>query len=357
MYKIIPLVVIILMFSCSPKKENIEAKKKLVNNHDINQYAPPVKSLDIKLSELKSSDTKAIGKVLNSSYNYLAQKLKAHKSKTFSKLEYSRAVKVKIPEYEPVIPKENEGASDRKLPPVLKNFLSISENIYIEHDNGHNFSVKLDNSMGYKKDIRWINKILYINDDSDRFTTRRSIDNEHIKTLNEPSLLLLEVLKMISYKITATYKEDKTYNSRNVLAFEFKPMDKPYKEGVKINKKSKIETISGTLYIDKETYAPIFIDLTIKWRFESKVKNKKTNKPEFINAKFVIKRDTTSIGDSSIDIKTPEQDKLLNVKIPPSEANAEEKILNFKKGHSAIERLRSEKKKREKLLGITKKKK
>ncbi len=357
MYKIIPLLLILLIFSCNPKPENIEAKKRLINNHDTDQYNPPVKSLDIQLSELKNSNQKAIGKILESPYRYLSEKLKAHKSKTSAELAYSRVNKVKIPKYKPVVPKKDEGASDRELPPEVHNFLSLSENIYIEHDKGNNFMVKLDNSMGYKKDIRWINKILYINDDSDRYTTRKSIDNEHLKTLNEPSLLLSKVLEMISYKITASYQEEKTYNNRSVLVFNFKKSDTPYKKDVKINKKSVIKDISGLLYVDKETYAPIFIDLTIKWRFESRIKNKKTKKPQFIDAKFTIKRNTTNIGDETIDINTPEQDKILNVKIPPSEADAEEKILNFKKGHSAIDKLKKEKEKREKLLGITKKKK
>lgn len=356
MYKIIPLLLIALILSCSPRQENIDAKKKLINNHDINQYDPPVKSLGIQLSELKASNEKAIAKVLESPYRYLSEKLKAHKSKTYIKLTYSRVTKVEIPKYKPVIPKKDHGASDRKLPPKVNNFLSLSENIYIEHDKANNFMVKLDNSMGYKKDIRWINRILYINDDSDRYTTRKSVDNEHLKTLNEASLLFTKVLEMISYKITASYREDKTYNNRNVLVFNFKPLEKPYKK-TNINKNSKIKEIKGSLYVDEETYAPIFIDLTIKWRFKSRIKNKKTNKPEFIDANFTIKRDTTNIGDNSIDIKTPEQDKLLNTKIPPSEADAEEKILNFKKGHSAIDKLKKEKEKREKLLGITKKKK
>jgi len=353
MYRLIPLIILSLLFSCSPKQENIEAKKKLLENQDITPYNPPVKSLDINLSDLKSNKKQAIGKVLETPYLYLSQKIKAHKSKTYAKLTYSRAKKVEIAKYEKIKPKKDKGASDRVLPSIKKNIISLSENIYIEHDKGNNFKVVLDNSMGYKKDIRWINKILYINDDSDKFTMRKSENNEHLKTLNEPSQLLSKVLEMISYRITASYKDNKDYNGRDVLVFEFKSLDEPYKK-FEMKSKSEIKDITGSIYIDQATYSPIFIDLEINWSFKSKVKNKLTNEPELIDAQFIIKRNTTSIGDESIDIKTPEQEKVLNVKIAPSEADAEEKILNFKKGHSSLDKLRKEKKERDKLLGITK---
>ncbi len=342
MKKTIFLLSILLILSCSSNDKNKQAKQRLINGKDKNPYVIKVENLKINNDKL-DKNMNEFEKALFMSYSYIHSKLGGFKAKVSSEIIYSRAKKLQFDDFDKKVPNINEGASDKKMPPVYNNVINLKQEIDFEHSVSENFSTKIKNNMGYSKEIRWINEILFVKSNREKFSYRKSIEDEHVKYKEESIKLLKEFFKLNDYKFEINYSKSSEYENKKVKVYTLSAGDKSYKnknENKKI--KIKITACNGEIFLD-ENHIPLKIDIYIK--------SSSIFKEKEIIKEFKYSRKIYDIG-KKIDIKTPEN-TFVSV-IPPSEEDAEEKILSFKKGHSAIEKLRKKKEKYEKIIGKTK---
>jgi len=345
--KILILLLLITLLSCTQRDENKLAKKRLLNDKDSNPYVAVIKPLNIDSSKFEK-DMLEFEKSFLMPYSYIANRVGAHRSETKTELTYSRVDKIKVADLDVTVPVKDDGASDKKLPPVVNNLLTLTQTTLIEHTKGENFHIKTDNNMGYGKDIKWINQILFIKSKGERYTHRSSINNEHLTYKEEGVTLLKEFIKMNHYMFSVSFKKDSTYEGRDVKIYTLNSAETSYKKSEVPKNDFKLLKVKGEIYIDSKNMVPLKINIDIVSEFKSSKFKNKLGKAQRVKKEIKYERKIYDIGK---EIMVEPAKESFNTRINPSEEDAEEKILAFKKGHSVIEKLKKKNKKYRKMIG------
>ncbi|MBN2693346.1 hypothetical protein JXR93_01665 [bacterium] len=334
---IIFLLILITLISCGENK-NRHSKEKFLKQEEHNPYLPKLTPPSINENRLKEGDMIEFEKIFNLSYGYTTEAFGAHKSVTKSSITFERDKKLsnEIPN---VKVDKDKGASDENMPPKINNSITLDQETIIEQESGENFKIVSKNSNGEGKEIRWINHNLFVKSIKESFVKRTSISDEHLKFRDEPIRMWRTLFKLLGYQAGVIYKGEGNYSGRECLIFDFTKRATPYKTIQDPHKRSlkeiaDIQFLKGTIQLDKKTYIPLEITMQASYNFESF-----RFKGEIVKAKFSYSRkiDLTS---SIATIEEPKENEIVNILRAPDEADAEEKILSFKEGHSQLEKLK-----------------
>jgi len=347
---LILLLVLISLTSCFEGKKKASKEKILKYTND-DPYDPKLTKAVIDENKIKANDNIEFEKILFMPYSYIAQQIGNHSAKIEANIKYSKVKPDEEVELETFDPDKNEGigASDRALPSVKKNEIELKESIEISHEEGKNFQIKTKNSMGYGKEIIWLNKDLFVKSIDEKFVKRQSKNNEHIIYKEESVKLLKTFLNLTAFQIGTEYKGTKNYLGKTVMVFDFVKLEKPYKTFEDPKKRTlkqiaDINSVKGSIFVDDVSKSPLFIEIETSFVFEStKAKNQK------VKVDFYYKKESDNLN-SKITIAEPKITEMINTVIPPDEKDAEEKILSFKEGHSQIDKQKKAEEDRKKLI-------
>ncbi len=333
---IVFFLVLITLISCNENK-NRHSKGKFLKQEEHNPYLPKLTPISINENRLKEGDMIEFEKIFNLSYGYITEAFGMHKTITKSSITFEKNKK-ESDEVPNVKVDKNKGASDQEMSAKINNKISLDQEIVVEQESSENFRVVSKNSTGEGKEVRWVNHNLFVKSMKESFLKRRTINDEHLKFRDEPIRLWRTLFKLLAFQGGVIYKGEGNISGRETLIFDFTKLSTPYKIVQDPHKRTlkqiaDIQFLKGSIQLDKKSYIPLQITIQATYSFESfRIKG------ELVNANFTYDRKINLT--TTIKIDEPKEDEIVNILRAPDEADAEEKILSFKEGHSQLEKLK-----------------
>lgn len=331
----------ISLLGCEKSAEKIKIKERALTGSDIDFLHPPLKPLNATLKGVKEGDMRMGERMLLASMGHSAQ-LGVYQSDITMKVTLQREKEIDIPKVIVLNTKKDKGASDGVLEPQRYNEINLNTKMTFTQGKGVDYA--LDHTNGaYGKEIRWIDRMLYVRHHREQFSKRKSMDQEHLQFREEPVTLLKTFVDGLQGRWKLIYIGARSVAGRSGVAYTIALSSEQFRtfEG----SKSDVDSVSGEVVFDQERLVPLKISFQGTYRYLSQKHQKR------VKAIFDYSREVKKSG-GDITITVPE--KILNTMRPPEEQDAEEKILSFKPGHSALEKLRAEDERHKRILNKSK---